>query len=383
MDNQSTTSNGLPVSRVALEERMSLFNPRSSTSRGRSRGNRGRKRTVTRTWTAQFVCLADQHQNKIPTCAERQVLFQAGLGIKKIKLNLDDDESAVMDKVTSSGLDDVGQPLGFPQLKDCGGYEMLHCVSGSKILKPIDCCWSAKDLKANIGAQSKVYLRPIQKHLSTTSLVSKNKSQIKEKCISCNGEFLIRDLRYHTYICKARQNGDDISSDEELPSMYDNQHFPAAITEPTSVDLTQEPEVHVDPVTSSTASHYPPSQTEVTENTHESEVISSATDLGSESLTIDDVVAKVVDTCKTHAIDNPVEILRCLQQQVVTGRALELESLEECPEGATNYILINRQDVLTTAFDELSTITDFRPTLEVQFYGEVRYYSLSIMSFCP
>ena len=185
MDNQATTS--LPVSRVALEERMSVFNPRSMTLRGHSRANRGRKRTVTRSWTTHFVCLADRHQNKIPTCAERQVLFQAGLDIKKIKLNLDDDESAVMDKITCSGLDDVGQPIGFPQLKDCGGYEMLHCVSGSKILKPIECCWSAKDLKANIGPQSKVYLRPIQKHLSTTSLVSKNGSQIKEKCMSCNG----------------------------------------------------------------------------------------------------------------------------------------------------------------------------------------------------
>jgi hypothetical protein len=147
--------------------------------------------------------LADRNQNKIPTCAERQVLFQAGLAIKKIKLNLDDDEGAVMDKIMSSGLDDIGQPIGFPQLKVRGGYEMLHCVSGSKILKPIDCYWSAKELEANIGPQSKVNLRPTQKHLSTTSLVSRNKSQFKEKCMSCNGKFLIRDLRYHTYICKA------------------------------------------------------------------------------------------------------------------------------------------------------------------------------------
>jgi hypothetical protein len=77
------------------------------------------------------------------------------------------------------------------------------------------------------------------------------------------------------------------------------------------------------------------------------------------------VVAKVVDICETQAIDNPVEILNCLQQQVVTGRILDLESVAECPEGATNYILINRQDVLTTAFEELSTIRDFRLTLEV------------------
>jgi hypothetical protein len=90
------------------------------------------------------------------------------------------------------------------------------------------------------------------------------------------------------------------------------------------------------------------------------------------------VVAKVVDICETQAIDNPVEILNCLQQQVVTGRILDLESVAECPEGATNYILINRQDVLTTAFEELSTIRDFRLTLEVQFYGEVRYYSLTL-----
>jgi Mg2+ and Co2+ transporter CorA len=99
-------------------------------------------------------------------------------------------------------------------------------------------------------------------------------------------------------------------------------------------------------------------QPDVTEDTYESEVTTHATDLECKSLAIDGVVAKVVDTCK-----------------------FESESVAQCLEGETNYILINQQNVLTTAFEELSTITDFRSRLKVQFYGEVRYYSLSVMSF--
>ena len=51
-------------------------------------------------WTVSFVCVADLHQSKIPTSTEKQVLFQAGLGVKKIKLDLEDDEQSVLEKIT-------------------------------------------------------------------------------------------------------------------------------------------------------------------------------------------------------------------------------------------------------------------------------------------
>lgn len=40
-------------------------------------------------------------------------------------------------------------------------------------------------------------------------------------------------------------------------------------------------------------------------------------------------------------------------------------------EGVTNFILVDRDNLLATAFEELTSHDDLRPTLEVQFYGEV------------
>ena len=46
-----------------------------------------KKGSCERSWT---VCVADRHQSKIPTSTEKQVLFQAGLEVKKINLDLED-----------------------------------------------------------------------------------------------------------------------------------------------------------------------------------------------------------------------------------------------------------------------------------------------------
>ena len=76
---------------AALSQRMALFSRRSGTS---TRGGRGGKRKPfsRTTWTASFVCLASHHQSRIPSSTEKQVLFHAGLGMKKIKLDVEDKE---------------------------------------------------------------------------------------------------------------------------------------------------------------------------------------------------------------------------------------------------------------------------------------------------
>ena len=74
---------------------------------------------------------------------------------------------------------------------------------------------------------------------------------------------------------------------------------------------------------------------------------------------------------------NPIEILRQMQETFVTGRPLELQSTESCINGRTNFIMVDRWDLLKTAFEEISDIVDPYVTLEVQFYGEVcvqQYY---------
>ncbi|CAC5363783.1 unnamed protein product [Mytilus coruscus] len=55
---------------------------------------------------------------------------------------------------------------------------------------------------------------------------------------------------------------------------------------------------------------------------------------------------------------------------MVIVRALEIEDVTQCAEGDTNFILIDRFSLLQTAMDEIGSLSDFRLTLEIQFYNE-------------
>ncbi|KAL9960243.1 hypothetical protein ACROYT_G033677 [Oculina patagonica] len=69
-------------------------------------------------------------------------------------------------------------------------------------------------------------------------------------------------------------------------------------------------------------------------------------------------------------ITEPTEMLRYLQKKIVTGRPLDVTESSEILEGETNYITVDRQNILKTTFEELKHVTDPRVTFEVQFYGE-------------
>ena len=84
---------------------------------GNQRGSReGTKQGKKRTWTAQFVCLADRLTYEVPIAAEKQILFRTGLSLKKIKFDIDDDEEAVIKKITSAE-NDSNEITGFPKLR--------------------------------------------------------------------------------------------------------------------------------------------------------------------------------------------------------------------------------------------------------------------------
>ena len=78
------------------------------------------------------------------------------------------------EKLVSSEKDDLGDVKGFPQLREAGGFDMLHCLPNCRDLTPHRCSWAAKKLRSNLGGQSKIYLRPIQ-----------NSCEVKEKCMAC------------------------------------------------------------------------------------------------------------------------------------------------------------------------------------------------------
>ena len=57
---------------------------------------------------------------------KKTVLMKVGLGAKKVQFDLDDEESDVMRKLESDDLKN-GETIDFPQLKSCGGFELMNC----------------------------------------------------------------------------------------------------------------------------------------------------------------------------------------------------------------------------------------------------------------
>ena len=72
-----------------------------------------------------------------------------------------------------------------------------------------------------------------------------------------------------------------------------------------------------------------------------------------------------VNYCPSNDIENPVEILRYAQILIVTRRPLDVQDTTVSLEGETNFILINRQDFLRSAMEELQFLKDPRLTLAV------------------
>ena len=56
-------------------------------------------------------------------------------------------------------------------------------------------------------------------------------------------------------------------------------------------------------------------------------------------------INSIIVSVKEQDLSNPVEVLRFLQQEIVSGRALDLFSLEETIEGETNYITFDRDKI--------------------------------------
>ena len=74
-------------------------------------------------------------------------------------------------------------------------------------------------------------------------------------------------------------------------------------------------------------------------------------------------------------MSDPVELLRYLQKRLIKGRKLDISTASDVdPEelqNATNYISVDRENILKTTFEELESISDFCTTFEVDFMGEI------------
>ena len=77
----------------------------------------------------------------------------------------------------------------------------------------------------------------------------------------------------------------------------------------------------------------------------------------------------MIDTAKSQNLHDPIELIRFLQEKIVTGRAIELTSCEEACEGAKNFITVDSDRVLETTFSELE-FDNYRLTFKIDSMGE-------------
>ena len=297
-----------------------------------------------------------------------------------------------MGKITSETQDATGNSLGFPQLKECGRFELLRCTANCRDLSVISCSWNATDLRSSLGGgQGKIYLRPIQKSLSTQLLVAQSQCEVKEKCLMCNQEILVRRLRDHLWSCTEgleSEDDEDTSTTNVIPEasnvsttltnatlgspsfVADTSEIPQQ-TSPNAPIILQTP--NSDPVITLPT---PPADLPAIASQQSSEVLETVDLTQPEenhlSQTLDEAVNATVNYCKENSVLGHVEILRCFQQKVIVGRSLEVENVAQAVEGETNYINVDRNNLIETAFEEIQFLDEYRKTLEVQFYGEVR-----------
>ncbi|XP_061171814.1 uncharacterized protein LOC133181305 [Saccostrea echinata] len=368
-----------------LRRQRNLLFSRSSTSRKRKdvadpdKCVQVNKRSY-RGWTVSVMCLSDKNSTRVPTADEKELLLKAGLGLKKMKFGLMDGETEVIQKLSSDETDENDECLGFPQLKTCGGFELMRSQSNSRILTLIDIEWSVRNLKACIGSQGKLYIRPIQMNLSTESKKKKlesTKSLATETCKQCGDSFSMAELRAHCQSCVGESNETkDEKNEQEIntPDAEETDDLPDPLLEPATNSTTYMETTAA--ISASSELVFFMDEPSFSNNLADREInINHDTeDLSTEDVqpvSIIDTATRAVQYCTAQQIQDPVDILRYLQSVLVIGRKLDIDDPSQPIEGQTNYICVDRSNILTTAFEEIKAIDDLRFTLEVQFYGEV------------
>ena len=397
-----------------LRERASLFSSRSSKGRDKYGGNRKHalnRKKFSRSWTVQFYCLSSKFAFKVPTQTEKEILHNAGLGLRKIKLDLSDDENEVRQKLTSADVPEGGAfPSGYPQLKHCGGFELMQCLSNSRDLSVLSCSLAAKDIKAKVGGgQGKIFIRPIQKNLCTKKMIEDSKSSLKEKCMTCGSEVFLHELRSHIISCgegltfsgSEESSDDDIDAILAVPAFQESsqstEQNPTEINMPSSIE--EDPSTHhatrnhATSVLNPTQNQFPAIEQVIDNNAFVTLEASGTQGIEREdgaddavqrndlfSLEYPDLanvtqkVTEAANEIKARLFDqNPVEILKYLQKKLLSGRVLDVEDPTISIDGKTNFIMVDRSNILVTGFDEIASLQDKFITLEVQFYNEVSF----------
>ena len=84
-----------------------------------------------------------------------------------------------------------------------------------------------------------------------------------------------------------------------------------------------------------------------------------------------DESSQLINDIKEKNLQTSVEILKFLQKIFAKGRPLDIADINTSPDGETNYVCVDQENILQSTFAELESITDYRVTFEVDFLGEM------------
>ena len=123
-----------------------------------------------RGWKHKFVCLSSKTATTVPTGAEKQVLYEAGLGEKTISLPCNATPAQLYQQLLQE----------FPQLSDAGGYDLLKCIPGTKRLIVIPVPQQGHDTNSLQSAvdQGRIFIRPCQRELDTKTTLTRTAEQV-------------------------------------------------------------------------------------------------------------------------------------------------------------------------------------------------------------
>ena len=159
---QSTLAGSVQSTSAEPSHRSFLWDIRGNLGKRKSGAYKkgGSKKKKLPTWSHTFVCLASKEQDAIPDSQERASLLLAGLGEKKITFDEYCNHQEINSELT----------FQYPKLADAGGFELLRVPEGGgKVLQEIaipQSGYTIPYLRAVVH-HAVVYIRPLQRHLST------------------------------------------------------------------------------------------------------------------------------------------------------------------------------------------------------------------------
>ncbi|XP_057312418.1 uncharacterized protein LOC130653938 [Hydractinia symbiolongicarpus] len=82
-------------------------------------------------------------------------------------------------------------------------------------------------------------------------------------------------------------------------------------------------------------------------------------------------INNIISYCIDNQVNSPVEILRYMQQKLVQGRSLEITDIAVHDDRPTNFIMVDRANLIETGLEEIRELQNKLICLSVQFYGEL------------